>query len=443
MVFKQKDEVNANTCCEKEMRAWEELLETLQQKIGADSVAEWLRPMKVLHFDAANLHLEATPFQQAWFEEHVRPLIKGAFFNNNGRPIRIHWEGSANTKKNQASASSFKISPSPLDREFLLSHFLPSLQDALVFQMANSLAQGEDPGLNPIFISGLKGSGKSHLLQGITHALTKIGRKVFYVDVQTFTDHVVQAMRFGHMQEFRRIYREIDILLVDNVQLLARRTATQEEFFHTFNALHTLGKQIVLTANVPPSQLEEIEQRLISRFEWGILLSLEAPDRSKLLQILKIKAKSLDLHLTAPMFEFLLEQFANPIEPLHVLAIRAKQEITLASMQFALQDLLEREKASKLTTEKILAQTAKQFGISVEELTGKSQMREMVQPRQVAMYLCRNLLEMPFQAIGRLFNRDHSTVMSSVKQIAEAVAAKTQLAESVLFIEKALRRKVF
>ena len=420
------------------MKAWEELLKTLEPLLGSESVAHWLRPLKVVHFDAANLHLEATPFQQAWFEEHARPLIKGAFFNNNGRPIRIHWEGALSAKKNPA-ASSFHLYPSPLDASFQMESFLSFNTEALALKITHLLVKGEEVGFNPIFLSGPKGSGKSHLLQGMAHALNQAKRKAFYVNAQLFTDHVVQAMRFGHMQDLRNHYRELDVLLIDDVHLFARRTATQEEFFHTFNTLHTLGKQIVLSANVLPSELQEIEQRLISRFEWGIALPLEPLTQDNLLQVLKAKAKILSLDLTAPMFAFLMKEFANPIEALHVLAIRSTRDLNLTSMQITLRDLLAKEQASKLTSDKILTQTAKHFSLTLNELTGKSQMREIAQPRQIAMYLCRHQLQMPFQAIGRLFTRDHSTVMTSVKQIAAQVSENGPLAESITLIEKALR----
>jgi len=239
-----------------------------------------------------------------------------------------------------------------------------------------------------------------------------------------FTEHVVQAIRQGRMHEFRAVYRDIDVLLVDNVHRLAGRAATQEEFFHTFNTLHTLGKQIVLTSPLPPSKLEEIEPRLISRFEWGVVLSIENVEAEILL---RKKAAAWNVKFSDELCAFLAEKFPNnPVLALQALALRAPKHETLSvvAAQTLLKDLLAKQTENALTPEKVVKNLSSHFGITPEDVTGKSQMREFALPRQIAMYMCRKKLEMPFQAIGKFFGRDHSTVMSSVKQIEKAVEEK-------------------
>jgi chromosomal replication initiator protein len=407
------------------MKAWEELLSKLEEEMGAQTVATWLRPIKVVRFDAANIFLEATPFQRTWFEEQIRPKILTHFTNNNQRPIKIHWLTTDTNQKQQHSVSGFQITPDLIEKEFCVDNFVISGSNRMAYEMAKEITRSDKILFNPIFFSGQKGSGKTHLLSGIANALIEKGKNVFFVNAQSFTEHVVQAIRLGQTLDFRKSYREIDALIVDDIDLLARRNATQEEFFHTFNSLHTQQRLIVLGAKAPPGQLQDIEQRLISRFEWGITLHLDPPDSAALKEILQNKARLLDLKANEELIDFLIDQFSsNPsasIEALHAIALRSPSNFDLRHIQHVLSDLLQKESDTVLTPEKIIEKTAEHFGIREEDLTGPSQMREFAQPRQIAMFLCRKILETPFQGIGRIFNRDHSTVMSSIKQVQKAL----------------------
>jgi chromosomal replication initiator protein len=248
------------------------------------------------------------------------------------------------------------------------------------------------------------------------------------------------------MQEVRAAYRSIDTLIVDDIQCFARKSATQEEFFHTFNTLHTLDKQIILSANELPSHLQDIEPRLISRFEWGVSFSLHPPSPQDLGKILQQKAKLLELPLTTELLHFLIKNFSSnpkaPIEALHALALRSSGPTSLTEVKRLLSDLLLREQASLLSAEQIIKQTAAYFGIKLEDLTGPSQMRTFAQPRQIAMYLCRTLLNLPFQGIGRIFDRDHSTVMTSVRAVKNARETKAEpFTESAEYLTKLLMKR--
>lgn len=285
------------------------------------------------------------------------------------------------------------------------------------------LSEIDGPIFNPIYLYGPKDSGKTHLLTASAIYLQKKGKKIFFVRAETFTSHVVQAIRLGHMQQFREIYREIDALLIDGIDIFSRKDATQEEFFHTFNSLHTAGKQIILTASVPPSQLTEIEPRLISRFEWGITIGV---GKGEAVPILKKKGSLWGLSYSPELIQFLSEKFpSNPILAMQALSLRAKGNIPPEQAALLLKDLLAREEEKALTPDKIIKAMASHFGIKPEDLLGKSQMREIAYPRQIAMYLCRDRLKLPFQKIGQIFARDHSTVMSSVKQIKQGINDKT------------------
>ncbi len=414
------------------MKEWDQFLFRLEQELG--SQFPWLK--KVIRFDAANLYLEAEdPFQISWFEEHIRPRLKG-FVNQNLRPIKVHLglpasKKSAPIKKDDTAR--LYLNPTPLDPEFTLANFVPSPSNLMPFRLISEL-KGSPPPFNPIYLFGPNGSGKTHLLHAAASQLQKNGKKVFFVKAEAFTDHVVQAIRLSLMQDFRKVYREIDALIIDDIHIFSRKAATQEEFFHTFNNLHTQGKLLLFSANLPPSQLIEIEPRLISRFEWGITLNLSKPDYSLILE----KTSSLwNFPLTPELTQF-LSSFYDPILALQALVLRSKGPFTLEIAHRLLSDLLAKQEENSLTSEAIVKTIAAHYGIRSEDLLGKSQMRECALPRQIAMYLCREKLKWPFQKIGQYFSRDHSTVMSSVKQMKKSIDEKNPdlLAAIALFDSK-------
>ncbi|MES2122165.1 MAG: DnaA/Hda family protein, partial [Chlamydiota bacterium] len=271
------------------MKAWEDFLKKQEELLGKPIIDKWLRALKVLHFDSGNLYLEAKDsFQCIWFEEHIRPMLKRGLLNNNFRPIKVHLavaqeNGTVPQKKQKTNEKpppppQLEFPPDPLDPAATLDQFIIGESNEVLLRLLCELT-GYDPNsnqfkepllalgtFNPIYLWGAPGMGKTHLLMALARAFQKRGLNALYARAETFTEHVVSAIRGSDMQSFRKAYRHNDILLIDDVHLLARKTATQEEFFHTFNALHTTGRQLILTANCAPSQLQEIEPRLVSRF---------------------------------------------------------------------------------------------------------------------------------------------------------------------------------
>ena len=398
------------------MKEWEQFLAQLGQELGPAVVQEWIP--KMVRFDAGNVYLaECDSFQNSWFEEHVRPRLKG-FVNHNQRPIKVHLGEIKRGEPKKEAPRILSFAPDPIDPEMTLENFIPSPTNLVAHKVLTELN-----GFNPIYLYGPKGVGKTHLLMGAALSLQKMGKRVLFVRAETFTGHVVQAIRLGQMQAFRRVYRDIDVLIIDDIDHFSRKAATQEEFFHTFNTLHTMGRPILLSANTAPAQLSEIEPRLISRFEWGISLELE---RSDISSILKKKAALWNMPLDEELKTFLLEKFPqDPILALQALVLRGKgAPVNCAMAERLLKDLLAKEQENALTPEKIIKAVARHYGITSDDLLGSSQMRGIALPRQMAMYLCRENLKMPFQTIGRLFDRNHSTVMGSVKQIQKAIAEK-------------------
>jgi chromosomal replication initiator protein len=288
----------------------------------------------------------------------------------------------------------------------------------------------------------------------IAQAFQKKGVHVLYARAETFTEHVVSAIRGSEMQAFRKAYRHVDVLLLDDVHLLARKGATQEEFFHTFNTLHTSGRQIILSSKCAPGLLEEIEPRLISRFEWGINLHFEKLSGEELKRLLCKRCVALGFPLSDEVARFLVQTFPSSkslqraLEALVLRChlggeVRHKRNSQLIDKKIAeemLSDLMIQEQKITLCPEKIISIVSSVYGIRAEDLLGKSQNQEYSFPRKIAMHLCRQELKIPFQSIGRIFGRDHSTVMTSIKQIEKKLENSNQeLLSSLIEIRNALQ----
>lgn len=422
------------------MHAWDQFLERVEQELGKSTVDKWVRPLKVIRFDALNLYLEAQDtFQILWFEEHIRQKALKEFFNNNHKPIKIHLstqsQGKTANQKYKQKVEGEKISYTfkSLDPSCRMSHFIFSKENVLAEKLFGQLVQvdfGHLPEFNPIYIYGPKGCGKSHLLMASAAHFHSKGLKAIYSTSDLFTDHLVSALRAADMSRFREVWRACDVLLLDDVEHFAKRGATQEEFFHTFNALHLAGKQIILSSNVPPQELAQIEPRLVSRFEWGIVVPLKPLPKENFPLMLQKKADALKVQLPPKVAAYLIDFFQSSpkalMQGLEALILRMHLEkesfqtlnhLSPLSLKKILSDLLKMEEQALITPSKIIGGVAQVFQVGEEEVRGKSQARECIEPRKMAMYLCRQMLKMPYTKIGEAFDRDHSTVMSAVRQV--------------------------
>lgn len=450
------------------MQAWENFLAKLEEDIGSETVKKWLRPLKLLRFDACNLYLEAQDsFQATWFEEHVQAKTN-KLVNGNGRKIKLHLSVANVITKNfakpkdkkeqpfQGSTPPFSLTFSDLNPHFTFKQFIVKENNQLAYKLLKESSESKDSKIqfNPIYVHGGPGTGKTHLLVAYAHAMKKKGMNLIYAHAETFTEHVVSAIRAGAMSAFRQAYRNIDLLIIDNVHIFSRKGATQEEFFHTFNTLHLDGKQIILSANCSPHELQLIEPRLISRFEWGVVLPMDTLKKEDMGEILQTRAAALKFKIPEEIAAFLLRTFTSNtkslVKALEALILRLHlnqpaskaepYELTPDLVKHLLADLIHEEEQSAITPTKIIQTVAEHHGLRAEDILGKAQTRECVLPRQIAMYLCRDKLGMPFVKIGDLFSRDHSTVMSSVKQIQKVIeGSDKELAASLSKIGKKLQ----
>ncbi|WP_028653785.1 chromosomal replication initiator protein DnaA [Nocardioides halotolerans] len=324
------------------------------------------------------------------------------------------------------------------------------------FPHAAAVAVAEAPGkaYNPLLVYGESGLGKTHLLHAIGHYVRSLytGAKVRYVSSEEFTNEFINAIRDDKQDGFKRRYRDVDVLLIDDIQFLEGKTQTQEEFFHTFNTLHNANKQIVLTSDRAPKRLEALEDRLRNRFEWGLITDVQPPDLETRIAILRKKA-AMD-RLTAPpdVLEFIASKIQTNIRELEGALIRVtafanlnRQEVDMTLAEIVLKDLIPEGGEPEITAGLIIAQTAAYFGVSLEELTGPSRGRHLVMARQIAMYLCRELTGLSLPKIGAQFgNRDHTTVMYADRKInqllAERRAVFNQVSELTSRVKAAARQ---
>ncbi len=297
------------------------------------------------------------------------------------------------------------------------------------FAHAAAVAVAEAPGkaYNPLMIYGDSGLGKTHLLHAVGHYIRNYYDRVRvkYVSTEELTNDFINAVSDNRTADFRRQYREVDVLLMDDIQFLEGKIQTQEEFFHTFNTLHTAQKQIVLTSDRPPKALEALEPRLRSRFEWGLMTDIQPPDLETRIAILRKKAAAERLTAGPDVLEFIASKIQTNIRELEGALIRVtafaslnRQEVDLALAEVVLRDLIPEGAETQISSTAIMTNVADYFGITVEELCGQSRTHVLVTARQIAMYLCRELTDLSLPKIGQLFGgRDHTTVMHADRKI--------------------------
>jgi chromosomal replication initiator protein len=309
------------------------------------------------------------------------------------------------------------------------------------FAHAAATAVGETPAkaYNPLFIYGESGLGKTHLLHAIGHYARSLYPhvKVRYVNSEEFTNDFINSIRDDKAGHFQRRYREVDVLLIDDIQFLQGKVQTQEEFFHTFNTLHNANKQVVITSDLPPKQLAGFEERMRSRFEWGLLTDVQPPDLETRIAILRKKAIHERLLVPDEVLEFIASRISTNIRELEGALIRVtafaslnRQPVDLALAEIVLKDLIPSE-SGDITSATIMAQTAAYFGLTLEDLRGPSRSRVLVNARQIAMYLCRELTSMSLPEIGKEFNKDHTTVMHANKKIGTLMAERRAIYNQV------------
>ena len=383
---------------------------------------------------------EPKPYQRDVFESaHDVRALPGTGRDRSPGPdnlVDLH-DFSARTHRNR------DVEPARLNPRYTFETFVIGSSNRFAHAAAVAVAEAPAKAYNPLFIYGESGLGKTHLLHAIGHYAQHLfsGARVRYVSSEEFTNDFINRLRDDKQHAFQRRYRDVDVLLVDDIQFLENKERTQEEFFHTFNTLHNANKQIVITSDRPPQQLSTLEDRLRTRFQWGLITDVQPPDIETRIAILRKKAASDRLTAPPDVLEFIASKIATNIRELEGALIRVtafaslnRQPVDLSLAEIVLKDLIPAEGGPEITGATIMAATAEYFGLTMEDLCGSSRSRVLVTGRQIAMYLCRELTELSLPKIGQMFGgRDHTTVIHADRkirgQMAERRATYNQVAE--------------
>ncbi len=430
---------------------WARLLERARQELPEQTFRTWLEPTEALEIAGGTLIVGAPDrFAAEWNETKHSALLASFAPIVLGHPMkvafRVHEERQARPqmdffvapKPDEVKTSSRQTvaTSAPLNQRYTFDQFVVGKSNELAAAAANAIAEAPGKIYNPFFIYGDTGLGKTHLMQAVGHALyaRDPSIRITFVGTEQFTNDLVGSIQGRTTGDFRRRYRETDLLLVDDVHFLKGKEATQEEFFHTFNALYEAGRQIILTSDRPPSDIPGLEARLVSRFQWGMVADIELPDFEHRIAILQQKSQQDDLETTIPddVIRFIAEHVRSSVRELEGSIIKLLAYASLrhkpVSVEVAREALRDKLRISEmadaeptgLTVQAIQNAVAKEWGITVDGLRSKTRTKMLTVPRQIAMHLTRDLLGLQLVEIGAAFGgRDHSTVIHSIDKVGE------------------------
>ena len=440
---------------------WKLLLDRARQELPFQTFQAWLAPTEALAVEGGTIFVGAPDqFTADWNESKHSQLLSSYAPIVLGHPLSVAFK--VNEERKKRSQMDFFVSPPPasakvmsqqngstsppLSERYTFDLFVIGKSNELAAAAAHAVSQAPGKVYNPLFIYGDTGLGKTHLMQAVAHETLQRNpnTRVTYVGTEQFMNELISSIMDRTAPEFRRRYRETDLLLIDDVHFLkGRKEATQEEFFHTFNALYEAGRQIVLTSDRPPSEIAGLEARLISRFQWGMVADIGLPDFEHRVAILKQKAQLDRLELTIPddVIHFIAEHVRSNVRELEGSIIKLlayaslkHKDITVDVAREALRDKLraieglEHESAGSLNIFTIQQAVAKEWGVTVDGLRSKTRTKTLTTPRQIAMYLTRELLSTQLVEIGNAFGgRDHSTVIHSLEKVQETITHDSDL----------------
>jgi len=425
----------------------------------------WFAPLRACAIDGNNVTLEAAnEFSGVWLKDNYLSLLQDAFAVAAGRQLQVKFKiatGNAPAPSASAPAPVKTKAPEPAHERQANSdlHFNPknTFESFVVgnnnnFAYAAALAVAQAPGksYNPLFLYGGVGLGKTHLLHAIGQHVSgnKKGARVAYLSSEKFTNEYIDGIQNNQLAKFRKKYRQTDVLLIDDIQFLAGKERIQEEFFHTFNALHESHKQIVLTCDRPASEIQGLEHRLVSRFEWGLVTDLQPPDVEMRLAILQKKAQIMGVTLSDDIMNFLANRIRTNVRRLEGALIRVVsyasltgKKLTIEVVEGLLREILHEEGRFSVNIEVIQKKVAEHFDIRLADMTSKRRPENIAFPRQIAMYLSRQMTESSLNTIGEAYGgRDHGTVLHACRLVKDRMEVDANVRQVVHYLEKQLMR---
>jgi chromosomal replication initiator protein len=446
---------------------WARIQESARASLPEHSYLTWIAAARAVALTDSELHVEApSRFHVEWLEDKFGPMLSAAAQRIVGRPVTITVScadepppipvpsiqlggAQATTPSTLGFAADVDRPPPPpaarpaLNERYTFDRFVVGVDNQLAAAAAQAVAQSPAKMYNPLFLYGEVGLGKTHLMHAIGHHVfaNDPTRRICYISSEQFTNELVTSIQKGAMAAFRRRYREMDLLLVDDVQFLAGKERTQEEFFHTFNALYDAQRQIIVTSDRPPKELPGLEKRLVSRFEWGLVVDVRPPDYETRMAILRKKAADDGLSIDDEVIELIAHSCTNSVRELEGAVIKllafsslTHQEITPQLAHTALRGVLgrHRDDGPVMSPERIRETVARRWRVRPEALSSKRRTRDLTVPRQVAMYLIKETLDTSLVRIGELFGgRDHSTVIHSIQRVEDEMERDPTFREQV------------
>ena len=439
---------------------WQTTLDALKATVGANNFSNWIAPLEFAQAEDGVVTFQVpTTFIGNYVNQNFGEQIKYQLAQN-GQPVsRLVFRASGASRPAQRAANPVpkptrvdEIAGAPLDSRFTFDTFIVGKPNELANAAARRVAEGGPVTFNPLFLYGGVGLGKTHLMHAIAHELQRRSPElnVLYLSAEQFMYRFITALRDRKMMDFKQLFRSVDVLMVDDVQFMAGKDSTQEEFFHTFNALVDAGKQIIISADRAPGEIKDLEERIKSRLQCGLVVDLHPTDYELRLGILQSKvdvyrAQYLNLEISAGVLEFLAHRISTNVRVLEgaltrlfAFASLVGREITLELTQDCLSDVL-KGSDRKVTVEEIQRRVSEHYNIRLSEMIGPKRVRTYARPRQMAMYLAKHMTSRSLPEIGRRFGgRDHTTVMHGVRRIEELRATDSQIADDLELLRRSL-----
>ncbi len=439
---------------------WGEILERMKTLVNTQSYHTWIQPTKLVGYDKGRLTIQGpNPFFIDWLAEHHKDKMRLAASECLGEEVTVEFVASPSPPRVSPPESNARRSvlvrdpvnlPNnvQLNSRYTFEQFIVGGNNRLAHAAAHAVSDNPAQVYNPLFIYGGVGLGKTHLIQAIGHAVLQEHPtlKISYVSTENFMNELIHAIRKGITLEFKERYRNIDILLIDDIQFLAGKESTQEEFFFTFNALHDANKQIVVTSDRPPKEIPTLQERLTSRFAWGLITDIQSPDLETRIAILRKKVENERIHMPNDVIQVIAENVKSNIRELEGSLIRILacssltcQEINVEMAQEVLRDIIKGSSRKKINIQTIQKVVSQHFDVPLDSLKARTRISNVVIARQVGILLSRELTGLPLVQIGKRFGgRDHSTVLHSIKKVQKLVRADIALNRKIQTIKDEL-----
>lgn len=439
---------------------WQSVLGEIELILSKANFTTWFKNTFISSSEEEKIIIGVpNAFTKTWFEKKYHKEIANALESVSGKKIKeIYYKveirktappviddlkKDAPREEAQEPAS---INRFGLNSRYIFDNFIVGKGNELAHAASRAVVANPGKAYNPLFIYGGVGLGKTHLLQAIGHELSKNSDRIMYVTCEKFTNDYIQSVRSGQAKEFKDRYRNVDLLLIDDIQFMAGKDGTQEEFFHTFNELHQTNKQIVLTSDRPPKSIPALEKRLLSRFEWGMIADIAQPDIETRVAILETKCKERNYYLDPEILTYIASSIQNNIRELEGALTRLiayhefnNSKPTLETTKNVLGSLLSSAQSRTVTPKHVIEATSRYYDISTKDILGQSRKKELVKPRQIIMYIMREEINTSFPTIGQeLGGRDHTTAMHACNKISKEVQENERLKQEIDSIKQFL-----